>query len=45
MISGLSTIDIIDLKRNTIYHNYSKNDPIVMWLFEILESFDTTQRT
>jgi len=40
MISGRPTIDIEDLKGNTELANYVKNDQIILWLFEVLESFD-----
>ena len=40
MISGRPSIDIEDLKRNTQLVNYIKNDQIITWLFEVLESFD-----
>lgn len=45
MISGLPTIDIVDLKRNTELTNYTKTDKIIIWLFEVLESFDMSLRT
>lgn len=45
MISGLPTIDIVDLKRNTEVEGYIKTDQVIIWLFEVLESFDMTLRT
>lgn len=33
MISGLPTIDIEDLKKNTDLVNYHKTDQIIIWLF------------
>lgn len=36
MISGLPTIDIVDLKRNTELLSYVKTDQIIIWLFEVL---------
>ncbi len=33
MISGLPTVDIEDLRRNTDLVNYGKNDKIIIWLF------------
>jgi len=45
MISGLPTIDINDLKRNTFLNQYQKTDQIIIWLFEVLESFDMSLRT
>jgi E3 ubiquitin-protein ligase HUWE1 len=44
MISGLPTIDIEDLKENTIYKKYNKQSPVIVWLFEILEEFKNTER-
>lgn len=32
-----------ELKETTILEGYSKNDPIIVWLWEILEGFDETQ--
>jgi E3 ubiquitin-protein ligase HUWE1 len=40
MISGIPTIDIDDLKKNTELVKYNKTDQIIIWLFEVLESFD-----
>lgn len=45
MISGRPTIDIDDLRSNTELVNYVKNDQIIIWLFEVLESFDMELRT
>lgn len=45
MISGRPTIDIEDLRRNTELINYMKNDQIITWLFEVLESFNMELRT
>lgn len=42
MISGLPDIDLADLKANTEYHNYRPTDPIIMWFWEILGSYDST---
>lgn len=44
LISGLPTIDIEDLKENTIYKNYSKQTPVIKWLWEILEEFNNSER-
>lgn len=44
MISGRPTVDIDDLKRNTELMNYVKNDQIIVWFFEVLESFDLELR-
>lgn len=45
MISGLPTIDINDLKRNTMLLDYQKTDEIIIWLFEVLEDYDMSLRT
>lgn len=45
MISGLPTIDIDDLKKNTDLVNYNKNDQIIIWFFEVLNQFDIGLRT
>jgi E3 ubiquitin-protein ligase HUWE1 len=44
LISGLPTIDIEDLKENTIYRNYTKQSPVVQWLFEVLEELNNSER-
>lgn len=45
MISGRPTIDIEDLRKNTELVNYTKNDQIILWLFEVLEDFGMEKRT
>lgn len=44
LISGLPTVDIEDLKENTIYKNYSKQSPVVNWLWEVLEELSNSER-
>ncbi len=44
MISGLPSIDIQDLRKNTEYVNYTKTDQVIIWFFEALEEFDKEQR-
>jgi E3 ubiquitin-protein ligase HUWE1 len=44
LISGLPNIDIEDLKENTVYVNYNSQTPVVIWLFEILEEFENSER-
>ncbi|CDW84627.1 ubiquitin hect domain family protein [Stylonychia lemnae] len=44
LISGLPSIDITDLRENTIYQNYSAESQVVKWLFEVLEEFDNSER-
>lgn len=45
MISGRPTVDIEDLKNNTELVNYVMEDQVIVWLFEVLESFDMELRT
>jgi hypothetical protein len=44
MISGLPTIDVFDWKANTIYEYYSANSSIIVWFWEIIQSFDQTEQ-
>ena len=44
LISGLPTIDIEDLKDHTIYTNYSKQSPVIVWLWEVLEELNNSER-
>jgi len=44
LISGLPTIDVEDLKLNTDFNGYNANSNQVVWLFEVLESFDNSER-
>lgn len=44
LISGLPNIDIMDLKENTVYQNYTAESPVVKWLFEVLEEFENSER-
>ena len=44
LISGLPSIDIMDLKENTMYQNYTSETPVVKWLFEVLEEFENSER-
>ena len=45
VISGLPTIDINDWKLNTVYENYNENSNIIIYFWEIIESFDNDERT
>lgn len=40
LMSGLPTIDIADLKRNTDYQGFTSTDKQIVWFWEILETFD-----
>jgi len=40
LISGLPNFDVADLKANTQVRGYQMDSPQIIWLFEILESFD-----
>jgi len=44
MISGLPTIDIDDMKENTIYKNYNQHSKVIQWLWEVLEEFNNSER-
>jgi HECT-domain (ubiquitin-transferase) len=44
MISGVSEINIEDLKQNTNYVNYSRKSEVIVWFWEILESWGSEQR-
>ena len=44
LISGLPTIDLDDLKANTEYHNYTKDSPVIVWMWETLEEFSREER-
>lgn len=44
MISGLPTIDIEDMKENTIYKNYNQHAKVIQWLWEVLEEFNNSER-
>lgn len=44
LISGLQTIDIDDLRENTLYQNYTAQSKPVIYLFECLQEFDNFER-
>lgn len=45
LISGLPTIDIDDLKENTIYEGgYNARSKPVQFLFQVLQGYDDTER-
>lgn len=44
MLCGLPDIDIEDMKENTEYHSYGKDDKVIQWLWELLESYDKSKR-
>ena len=44
MISGLPDIDIADLKRNTEYSNYTENTQVIVWFWQVIESFSAKER-
>jgi len=39
IISGISEIDLVDLKANTIYKVFSENHPTIKWFWEIISTF------
>lgn len=44
MISGLSKIDVADMKESCVYKGYSTKDSQIVWFWEILEEFTDEQR-
>ena len=44
MLSGLPVVDIEDLKDNVIYKNYTKQSPVILWLWEVLEELNNSER-
>jgi E3 ubiquitin-protein ligase HUWE1 len=44
MISGMPDIDLIDLRNNTEYINYTKDSQVIKWFWEVLESFDRSEK-
>ena len=44
MISGLPDVDVIDLKKNTEYSNYTENSKVIVWFWEIMETFTPKER-
>jgi E3 ubiquitin-protein ligase HUWE1 len=44
MISGLPDVDVIDLKKNTDYSKYTESSQVIIWFWEILESFTQKER-
>ena len=44
LISGLPEIDIADLRNNTEYHNYTKDTPVIKWLWEVMQEFSQEER-
>ena len=45
MIAGESKIDIADMKKHAYFRNYSQDDQIIIWLWEVLEEFSPDQLT
>ena len=44
LISGLPDIDVDAWKNQTDYHGFTPSDPIVLWFWRVLRSFDSTQK-
>ena len=44
LISGLPEIDLVDLKANTEYVNYTPNSPQVQWLWKVVSEFSREER-
>jgi len=40
LISGLPNFDVADLKANTRTQGYTMESPQIIWLFDIIDSFD-----
>lgn len=36
-------MDVNDLEENTVYFNYNRNCPIIIWFWEILKSYNKTE--
>lgn len=45
MLTGLSEINIEDLQKNTEFQDYSPNSQVIHWFWELLESFNKTEKT
>lgn len=44
LIGGISEIDLVDMKSNTLYKNYAADDEVITWFWQCLESFDNEKR-
>lgn len=44
MISGLPSIDVSDLRKNTVYVNYTKDDPVILNFWKVLNDFDENMK-
>ncbi|KJE97944.1 E3 ubiquitin-protein ligase pub1, variant [Capsaspora owczarzaki ATCC 30864] len=44
VIGGLGEIDVEDWRRHATYKNCNPNDPVVLWFWKALESFDHEKR-
>ncbi|CDW76386.1 ubiquitin-protein ligase [Stylonychia lemnae] len=44
LISGLPNFDLNDLKQNTEYMGYNAQSSQILWLWEILETFENSER-
>ena len=44
LISGLQTIDIDDLKENTVYNGYNARSRPVLLLWEVLNELENSER-
>lgn len=44
MISGVSEINLDDLKQNTNYVNFTKKSEIIVWFWELMEKWNSDQR-
>jgi len=44
MLCGLPDIDLEDLRENVEYTNYTAESKIIIWLWELLHSYDKSKR-
>lgn len=44
MISGLPDIDLEDLKRNTLYENYTQESQVIVNFWKVLRGFTNNQK-
>ena len=44
LIGGISEIDVLDWKEQTVYKNYMETDNVVKWFWKLIGSWDNEQR-
>lgn len=45
LISGIADVNVNDWKSNTVYKNYSENDQVVQWFWQIVESLSAEEKS